>query len=138
MKLGDITGVSAVANLLDTVITRVFPDKAAQEKARLELAQLQDTQDFQLLIEQVKTNQVEAASPSLFVSGWRPAVGWTCVAGLNYNFLVQPMLHWLSANIGWTKPPVLEVEVLIGLLTALLGVGIPRTIERIKNVARTN
>lgn len=138
MSFEKITGVSAVANLLDTVITRIFPDKAAQEKARLELAQLQDTQDFQLMLEQIKVNQVEAASPSIFVSGWRPAVGWTCVAGLNYSFLVQPLLNWISNNVGWTTPPTLDTQAIIGLLVALLGVGIPRTIERLKDKARLN
>lgn len=31
---------------------------------------------------QLAVNTAEASNPSLFVSGWRPAVGWVCVLGL--------------------------------------------------------
>ena len=41
----------------------------------------------------------EAQSGSLFIGGWRPAVGWVCVLGLAYQFLAFPMLAWAGANL---------------------------------------
>jgi hypothetical protein len=136
MNILESTGVGPVAKLIDTVVTRLFPDKTEQEKARLQLADLQDSREFQLLMGQIETNKEEAKHPSLFVSGWRPAVGWTCVVGLIYNVLAYPMLHWLSVNVGWQSPPTLDTAELVALLVALLGVSVPRTIERLHGKAR--
>jgi len=30
---------------------------------------------------QTETNKIEAATQKLFISGWRPALGWVCVLG---------------------------------------------------------
>ena len=67
-----------LAPLLDIaskVIDRVIPDKAAAEKAKLEMAATLQSQDFQTQLEQIKVNAEEAKSASLFVAGWRPFVG---------------------------------------------------------------
>jgi len=67
--------------MLGEVLDRVIPDKAEAAKARLEMesklleaATLQATQ-------QTDINKIEAAHSSLFVSGWRPFIGWVCGAG---------------------------------------------------------
>ena len=93
---------------------------------------------------QITVNKVEAEHKSLFVSGWRPAVGWTSVAGLAYNFLAHPFLLWAWALLqarGWVPtdlgaPPPVDVEALLVLLGGILGLGVYRTAEKVKGVAR--
>jgi hypothetical protein len=126
------------------VIDRVFPDPAQKAAAQLELLKLQQAGEFkqldadlQLALAQIKVNEVEAASPDLFKSGWRPAVGWTCVSGLVYQFLVMPLLPWFVAVLGKPVPalPAIDMGTLMTLLVGLLGLGTMRTVEKIKGAA---
>lgn len=121
------------ARLLDKLI----PDQEAREKAQFELLRAAQDQDFQLALAQIRVNEQEAANASLFVSGWRPAVGWVCVVGLVYNFVIYPFLLWLLAthDAQFTPPPILH-DTLMELVLGMLGLGALRTIEKWKGVAR--
>lgn len=81
---------------------------------------------------QVSTNNIEAASASLFVAGWRPAVGWVCVTSLAWTFIVSPMISWATGS----KAPVLDTSDLQQLLFGLLGLAGMRTFEKVKGVTR--
>lgn len=126
------------------VLGRVLPDPQAAAEAKLrllemaqqgELAQLDA--DMKLALGQMDINRAEAQSGSLFIGGWRPAVGWVCVLGLAYQFLVFPLLTWAGANLaGWTAPPELDIGTLLTLLGGLLGLGTLRTAEKINGVAK--
>ena len=120
------------AKLLDKVI----PDKDAREKAQAELLKAAQSQDFQLSLAQIKVNEEEAKSENLFKSGWRPAIGWICVLGLFYNFVLYNLLLWTVAtfNIAIT-PPALMSDILMELVFALLGLGSLRTFEKLKGIA---
>lgn len=69
-------------------------------------------------------NEVEAKSTSLFIAGWRPAVGWTCVFGLWVQCFLFPVLDI------WYDVPLFDSEILMGLLIPLLGLGAYRTYEK--------
>lgn len=79
--------------------------------------------------EQRKINETEAKSSSLFIAGWRPAVGWLCVFGLGWQFFVSPMLTWILIASGSHVPPlpIIGDATLTDLLYALLGVATLRT-----------
>lgn len=64
----DATGVGAVADLASAVIGRLWPDKSEAERAQMAAA-------MTIVQGQLDANRAEAASPSVFVAGWRPAVG---------------------------------------------------------------
>jgi hypothetical protein len=119
------------AKLLDKII----PDKDAREKAQAELLKAAQDQDFQLALAQIKVNEEEAKSENLFKSGWRPAIGWICVFGLAYNFVIYNILLWFiniyQLNV---TPPALMSDILMELVFALLGLGSLRTFEKIKGV----
>lgn len=117
------------------IIDRLIPDEAKKAEAQLELMKLSSQQDFQLILEQIRVNAEEAKNPNLFVSGWRPGAGWCCVVGLGYTFLLQPLLAWLSEIRGVPMPPAIDVEYLLYLLGAMLGIGGLRTVEKVKGVA---
>lgn len=85
---------------------------------------------------QASVNKTEAQHASLFVSGWRPAVGWLCIFGLGYNFLAQPLLTWISLIIGIPAPPGIETTDILTLLFGMLGLGYARSWEKGKGVAR--
>ena len=119
----DVTGIGAVADLATTAINKIWPDKTEQQKQELAAAVM-------VVQGQIDTNKVEAANPNLFVSGWRPYIGWICGTGLGYQFLVYPILVAYQPNIAQ-----LDMGTLITLLGGLLGLGALRTVEKLNGVA---
>lgn len=118
------------------VLDRVVPDQAAAAKAKLEMeAKLLEAATAQAG-QQAAINQVEASHTSIFVSGWRPFIGWVCGAGLAWAFVVGPMLGWLLPATGVVAAlPVLQMEYLLELVVAMLGLGALRSFEKMKGVA---
>ncbi len=92
---------------------------------------------------QIDINKLDAQSGSLFKGGWRPAVGWICVAGIGYEFLLRNLLPWgcevaalaVGKTVAIPPMPGLDLQSLIGLLFALLGMGGYRMFEKIKGAA---
>jgi hypothetical protein len=113
----------------------------ALEDRKLDLEQARIDQATDLA--QVEVNKIEANSSSLFVSGWRPAVGWVGVLGLAYQFLGYPLMQWLWSFLqgvdiipkGLQPPPDLQTDQLMVLLSGLLGFGGMRSFEKHKGVA---
>lgn len=91
--------------------------------------------------EQSRVNAVEARTASLFIAGWRPAIGWTCAIALAFNFLVVPLLMWLVAVTGTAieipEPPRLVSDGLFELIMGMLGLGAMRTYEKVNGVPPT-
>ncbi|MFA5340148.1 MAG: holin family protein [Clostridia bacterium] len=140
----DITGIGAIFDFGSKVIDKIFPDQNEAAKAKLamfelqqkgELAQLDN--DFKLAIEQIKTNAVEAQNASIFVSGWRPFIGWICGFSLGYNYIFMPLFTYCARWYDKVAPvmPVLDNGELTTLLFGMLGLGIMRTYEKKEGVA---
>lgn len=134
---------SALAAVVASIIDKFIPDpeQAADAKLRaLELAQRGELAvldaDVRLALGQMEVNKAEAQT-DLFRGGWRPAMGWCCVAGLSYQFLMQPILPWAVALLGAEVPPLppIDSEALLVLLTGMLGLGGLRTFERVRGRA---
>jgi len=127
--------VEAVGQVADNLFT------SDEERGRLELEGYQA--ETARLSGQLEVNREEARSQSLFVAGWRPAVGWVSVAALGYQFVLYPLMTW-----GWGSaqatgfvpsslppPPLLDVEALMVLVTGMLGLAGARTVEKLKRVS---
>ena len=69
--------LGALLPVIGKVLDRVIPDKNARKQAQEELERAEQSGELQLLLGQIEINKQEAAHKSLFVAGWRPAVGWT-------------------------------------------------------------
>jgi hypothetical protein len=130
--------ISSALDFGGKLLDKFIPDQAAKQAAKLELIKMQQSGELARLASETKLaegqmdiNKIEAASASLFVSGWRPAVGWVCVLGLFYTFFLQPIL----VSVMDTPPPSLEMGDLLTLLLGMLGLGGLRTAEKIKGVA---
>lgn len=128
----------AIKPLLDLI-----PNPAAREKARTEFElqiKAQEMEFFKLMAEadkgQVEINKIEAANPSIFVSGWRPFVGWVCGLGFAWATVLQPIFVFgLAAMHKTIVPPQIQTEVLMQALLGLLGMGGFRMMEKKWGVA---
>jgi hypothetical protein len=127
---------SMVKSGLD-ILDKVVPDADAKRRAQeawqlrvLEIAAQEATQ-------QSATNTVEAAHPSLFTSGWRPAVGWVCALSFGWICFGQPLFSWIYVLTTKQPAPVVELptEMLMTTLLGMLGLGTLRTLEKIKGVS---
>lgn len=134
-----IEGVGKIAGDLVTTDKEKMQLELEGRKLDLEEQRIEQTTG----LAQVEVNKIEAASSSMFVAGWRPAVGWVGVLGLAYQFLGYPLMQWLWAfgqgcdiiPKGLNPPPDLDVEQLMTLLAGLLGFGGMRSFEKHKGVA---
>ena len=138
----DLTGFGAAFGLVGKVIDKIFPDKEAADKAKLELLKMQQAGEFKELEAelqkaqmQVNVNVEEAKSLSNFRGGWRPFVGWTCGVGLAYAVLIQPLATGLiQAFVPDMKTfamPDVQTDALMALLFGMLGLGGYRTYEKV-------
>lgn len=143
-----------IFDLIDTAVDKIFPDADAEQKRKADKFMAELKGKMTLALGQIETNKVEAAHSSVFVSGWRPFIGWVCGAGLAYSFLVYPLLLWVfgllqasevipmfiiakdGAKVVVTAPPPVEIGVIFSLVTGMLGLGATRSYEKKQGVAR--
>jgi hypothetical protein len=121
--------LTAGVDLATAVINKIWPDKSAAEAAQLAAA-------VAIVQGQLDTNKVEAASPSPFTSGWRPAIGWVCALALACQYIARPLLMWYGTVSGhqWPALPGID-DNLWQLMLGMLGLGGLRTFEKTKGVA---
>ena len=133
-----ITGIGKVADDLFAS----DEERLAAERADRELQLKAKELDVRLNEGQTDINKAEAAHPSIFVAGWRPAIGWIGAAALAYQFVLYPLLVW-----GWgmlqakgvvpttqAPPPVLDADALWTLITGMLGIAGLRSFDKFKEV----
>jgi hypothetical protein len=134
-----IEAVGKVADDLITTDKERLEMEVEQRKLDLEEKRIDQATD----LAQIEVNKVEAASSSIFVSGWRPAIGWIGVAAMGYQFLAYPLFQWgwkwaqASSWIpaGLEPPPVLDADQLWVILSGILGIAGMRSFEKTKGVA---
>lgn len=136
--------IASLLPILGSVLDKVIPNAAERERAKAEIA-LKLMQNETELVKlfaaqdqgQIEINKEEAKSSSLFVSGWRPFIGWTCGVGCAWAFILKPILDWAVTIAGSTVTlPQLQTGELMSLMLGLLGMGTLRTYEKFKGVAR--
>ena len=129
--------------LLGNLLDRIFPDPKIAGDAKLEVMKLaqsgelaQLNADVQLATGQTEVNKVEASNTSLFVSGWRPAIGWVCGAAFAFKFILGPSAVVLMAMLGHPITlPVFDFTEMSTILMGMLGLGALRTVEKVKGAA---
>lgn len=121
--------ITAVAGLAGTVIDKIWPDKTEQEKAQLAAAVM-------VVQGQLDINRAEASSPSVFVAGWRPMIGWVCGSACAWNWIGLPTAKVALALAG--HPIAIspaDISEMMPILMGMLGLGGLRTVEKIRGVA---
>lgn len=134
---GLIKGIGETAKDIRAAITGksvVDPNKQAEIELKLqEMEQKALEYSFLLQKSQADINLEEAKNPNLFVSGWRPSVGWVCSLSFFANFFVIPLGCWVAKFFDKViNPPSFDMQTLMTVLLAMLGIGGMRTYEKIK------
>lgn len=119
-----------------TLLDRFVPDPAKKAEAEIELLRMAADGELKQVVAQLEINAREAAHPSIFVAGWRPAFGWCGAAGFVYATIGQPLLAWAAAVKGWPAPPALNLDLMWVVITGVLGIGGLRSIEKVKGATR--
>lgn len=141
MALFDLNAIPA---LIGKVIDRVIPDPVAATEAKLKVATLAQNGELeqlhaetQLAQGQIDVNKVEAANSNVFVSGWRPYIGWICGTSLAYAGIIEPLSRFLAQVVFHYMGafPIVDTTVTLQVLLGLLGLGGLRTYEKFKGVA---
>ena len=128
--------ISAALDLGTTLINKIFPDPLQASEAKLKLLELQQNGELAIMTAQTDINKQEAVNSSVFVSGWRPAIGWVCALALAYQYLVRPLGSTIASVLGMTIPPLPGLDDnLWQLMMGMLGMGGLRTFEKIQGVA---
>ncbi len=135
--LGDLIK-GAMGPILDGVL-RLIPDKNARAEAKEQFEGQMLVAMTSLVQGQLQINMKEAEHGSIFVAGWRPAIGWICGIALGWNYIIQPIISWAAFSYGvdLVDAPQLDTAELTTILLGMLGLGGLRTYEKRLGVART-
>lgn len=129
-----ITLLLSVGNKL---IDHFFPDANQAAAAKLRLLEMQQNGDLQVMASQMEINKIEAQNPSLFVSGWRPFIGWGCGFAFLYVALFEPIIRFI-ASVGFKYAgafPTIDATITMQVLLGLLGLAGMRSWEKKEGVA---
>ena len=126
-------GMSILSSLIGPatkLLDKVIEDKDEKNALAHEIATMAERHAQELAQGQLEVNKVEAAHKSLFVAGWRPAIGWVCALGLFYNVI-------LANIIGiWVDVPEIDTTLLVPVMMGMLGLGAMRSYEKVQGVSR--
>lgn len=127
-----------VTSLLPVVdkLVGLIPDKNAREKEKAAItAQLLEIVSTESQA-QAEINKQEAAHQSIFVAGWRPAIGWVCAVGFGWSFVGLPIATWFASLVGVTvNLPAID-NGLFELTMGMLGMGALRSFDKWKGTTK--
>jgi hypothetical protein len=121
-----------------------IPNPGEREKVRLEFEAQMKNQELELLKllqasdqAQADINKVEAANPSLFVSGWRPGIAWICGIAFAWAYVLQPITIFIFTvfNHPIEGLPEFNMSEMMPVLMGILGLGGIRSFEKLKGIA---
>ena len=125
--------MSILGSLLEPatkLLDKVIEDKDQKNALAHEIATMAERHAQELAQGQLEVNKVEAAHKSLFVAGWRPAIGWGCALGLFYNVILANIIG------SWIDLPEIDTTLLVPVMMGMLGLGAMRSYEKVQGVSR--
>lgn len=132
MVLGKIFGGDTLKTV-GTVIDDLHFSGEEKEKLKLQMKEI----DAKLKEKQLDINKAEASHRSVFVSGWRPFLGWVSGLSIGYVYLFQPILDMIlqmfGVQVDWV---VLDLGQLMPLVLGMLGLGGLRSFEKAKGLTK--
>ena len=141
---------NGVSTVIESVRFALTGDLPPEERIKMQelLIRLEEL-NMKIREGQLRLNEIDAQSKSLFKSGWRPLLGWIAVTGFSLVFVLFPIAEWVlnivvvfnkivltKEELMALKPPVIDGWLLLNLLGALLGIGTLRTIEKSKGITK--
>ena len=125
--------VTAALDIGGKLIDKLWPDPAQRDAAKLRLLELQQAGE----LAQISVNQEEAKSSSLFVSGWRPSIGWVCSVACAWNWIGLPVAKFAVLFLGYAAIDMSPADLseMMPILLGILGLGGLRTFEKLNSKA---
>ena len=122
-----LSGLTPIVNkVLDLI-----PDPNAKARAEAEMQAELLKYAAEQSAQQSEVNKAEAANANVFVSGWRPAIGWTCALAFMFMYVVAPLVTWMAAFFNHIVPiPQFDTNALMSLTTGMLGLGAMRSFDK--------
>jgi hypothetical protein len=118
-----------VASVIDSIHT--------SEEEKLDKKILMQRIQQKLAEKQLDVNAKEAGHRSIFVSGWRPAIGWMGALALGFEFILSPGIEWYSKFSGLNlTAPEIQTGPLLAIVTSMLGVAGLRSFEKSKGLTK--
>jgi hypothetical protein len=112
--------IDAIGNAVDKIFTS--DDERMEAQAVINRIRMQPN------ILNAELNKVEAQHRSIFVAGWRPAVGWLCALGIGFAFIGNPLLQRFVGG----EPVAVPLDMILELVLAMLGMAGLRTVEKLR------
>ena len=122
--------VNALIGPVSGLLDKFIEDKDQKNALAHEIATMSERHAHEALKGQLEINKVEAAHKSLFVAGWRPAIGWVGMLGLLYNTIIANVLSI------WIEVPEVDTTLLVPVMMGMLGLGAMRSYEKVNHVSR--
>jgi len=126
--IGAAEPIEAIGNVVDNIFT--------SDEERLDKKIVLERLKAMPHLAQAEINKVEASHRSLFVAGWRPAIGWVAAVSLGAYYIPQYLVAtylWIKMTIemGTIATYPASPDGLMELVIALLGLGGLRSVEKI-------
>ena len=123
--------IGSLAGPLFGLVDDLFTSDEEREAAKLKLLEMEQKGE----LAQIAVNLQESKSENVFISGWRPAVGWTCTAAFAYAFVLQPFAAFIALVSGMDPAllaalPDLDIGSMMPVLLGMLGLGAMRSYEK--------
>jgi len=127
-ELKDVGGI--FTSLREAITGKKIEDPAEMLRIGTILDKLQNA----IMLGQIDINKIEAAHPSIFVSGWRPFVGWSCAFALCYVSILEPIMRFIAmVCFSYTGEfPAVDSVITMQVLLGMLGIGGMRTFDKLK------
>ena len=139
--LGNLLGVGDAVKAVGDTIDNMFTSDEERLEKQMEIMKAQREYDYlesklvsEQNIAQTKVNKAEAINSSLFIAGWRPAIGWIGAFALLYQFILYPLLLWLPVK---EPPKPMDYTMLFTLITGMLGIAGLRSFDKLKGTNTT-
>lgn len=129
--------LTLLSPILGTLIDRLIPDKHEAEKAKVAMEMELVKAANEVNLQQIETNKIEAGHRSIWVAGWRPAIGWSCAAGFFWTFIGQPIIAWALVLNGIDQElPTIDPDILLEMTFAMLGLAGMRSWEKSRGLTK--
>lgn len=143
-------GVSGPIEALGKAADSLFTSDEERLQAQKEIEEIAQRP----YLKQILVNLTEASHRSIFVAGWRPAVGWVCALSLAtyylpknimaaavwivqcYQVLSYALTHDAILDLVLPAYPITLENTLLELLLGMLGIAGLRTLEKFGGKAR--
>lgn len=129
--------ISAALDIGGKLIDRLWPNPVDAAKAKMELLKMQQEGDLAVITGQLGINLEEAKNANVFVSGWRPFIGWGCGFALIYASILEPFTRFIATVMFHYSGafPVIDTQLTLQVLLGMLGLAGLRTYEKKEGVA---